>query len=765
MQYIQLQGQSAQEMDTPIEGSYNLFIDDSDGSIKLIDDQGNWYGDSSLISVTYSELRTLQDDSALRPGAYYRISNFRTCYDQPNYDYNGNTITTGNYKQGNVSPIIVFAISSSQISEIAYQPEFPGDIIHYDPSFSFTEVTEGAAFGRITYRKDNQGNSFDYDFREVLFKRYDGYFSESVYEGAVSIDGSGNVTGGISYFTNFAPGNIIGLLNKYSSPLVSYYEIVSIADNNNMVVTGHTFNSGNDLLLVDANLISGMSWKQNNIISNTNSTEYLTFENHADCFNNTCENTAARTIWDENTFLLSNNVFRGGEYTDNSFGSDFRNNTFNDDCISNTIRGNFYNNIITNDFDRNTINGDFYDNVIDCDFQNNLIMDSFRNNNLGDDDGIDFNDNILNCTFYNNFFIGWSDFDYNTIKDSFHQNIILQSFRKNFIGGYTYNNTFGRDFNNNTVANNFYGNDIYNFFNNNTTGDGFYSNTLGAIDDYFYFENNQIGVMFKGNLINGDFSDNRIGNFFLANEVGTAFSSNNIGNYFIQNDIGEGFASNFIKDVFEDNTIGNNFQNNKIGSRFLDNSIDNNFGSGPGVYGGNVIGNNFSNNTVGENFFNNNIADNFTFNTAGYDFQFNRIETPLDEIDFTVLYGNIVATSIVSNATNLADGSYAGVTGSTDSANGVGALFDISITGGTFSHSINNSGKFYSVNDSITISGTSIGGANPADNIVLTVTGISPTPVVYTTANSNIVKNFNGDLKLTYIGTSFGIVGITEPFD
>lgn len=759
MQYIQLQGQSAQEMDTPIEGSYNLFIDDSDGSIKLIDDQGNWYGDSSLISVTYSELRTLQDDSELRPGAYYRISNFRTCYDQPNYDYNGSAITTGNYKQGNVEPIIVFAISSGDISEIAYQPEFPGDIIHYDPNFSVTEVTSGAAFGRITYRKDNQGNSFDYDFREVLFKRYDGYFSESVYDGTVSIDGSGNVTGTNTSFTNFAPGNIIGLLNIISSPLVSYYEIVSIANDTNMVVTGRAFNSGSNLILVDANLISGMSWKQNNIISNTNSTEYFTFENHADCFNNTCGNTAARTIWDENTFLLSNNVFRGGEYTDNSFGSDFRNNTFNDDCISNTIRGNFYNNIITNDFDRNTINGDFYDNVIDCDFQNNLIMESFRNNNLGDDDGIDFNDNILDCTFYNNFFIGWSDFDYNTIKNTFNQNIILRSFKKNVIG-YTYNNTFGRDFNNNTVGDNFYDNEIYNFFNNNTIGKDFHNNTLGAIDDNFYFENNQIGVDFKGNLITGEFSDNKIGNFFMGNEVGTAFNSNNIGSYFFINNIGEGFSSNFIMNGFESNSIGNNFQQNKIGSRFYDNNIDNNFGAGPGVYRGNVIGNNFSNNTIRGNFYDNNIADNFTTNNVGYGFQFNRIETPIDEIDFTEYLGNLLDFSYPSTAGT--DGVYTGITGTT-SGTGVNSVFTVTVTSSIVSDvEASTIGTLYQIGDTITIASSSFGGAS---DLVLTVTQIGPTPVVYTTANSNIIRNYNGDLKLTYIGTSFGIVGITEPFD
>ena len=748
MQYIQLQGQDPSEMDTPLNGSYNLFIDGSDGSIKLKDDQGNWYGDSSLTTVTYSELRTLQDDGELRPGSYYLISNFRTCYDQPNYDYNGNVITTGNYKQGNVSPIIVFAISSSQISEIAYQPEFPGDIIHYDPSFSFTEVTEGAAFGRITYRKDNQSNSFDYDFREVLFKRYDGYFSESVYDGAVSIDGSGNVTGTNTSFTNFAPGNIIGLLNITSSPLVSYYEIVSIADDTNMVVTGHTFNSGNDLRFVDANLISGMSWKQNNIISNTNSTEYLTFENHADCFNNTCGNTAAYTVWDENTFLLSNNVFRDGEYVDNSFGSEFRNNTFNDDCISNTIRGNFYNNIITNDFDRNTINGNFYDNVIDCDFQNNLIMESFNNNNLGDDDGIDFNDNILNCTFYNNFFIGYSDFDYNTIKDTFNQNIILRSFRKNVIG-YTYNNTFGRDFNNNTVGDNFYGNDIYNFFNNNTIGKDFYNNTLGAIDDNFYFENNQIGVNFKGNLITGEFSDNKIGNFFMGNEIGTAFNANNIGSYFLVNNIGEGFSSNFIMNGFESNNIENNFQQNKIGSSFYDNNIDNNFGAGPGVYRGNVIGNNFSNNTIRENFYDNNIADNFTTNNVGYGFQFNRIETPIDEIDFTEFAGRISAVTFTP--TGATGGVYAGLTGAA-SGSGVNALFTVNVVGGFVDTvDITQVGKLYLINDTVTIESTSFGGDT---DLVLTVSDLYDTPMVYEGYNKTIQKRFDGTPILTALDNS-----------
>lgn len=41
MQYIQLQGQAAPDVNLPVEGSYNLFIDGADGTIKLVNDQGD----------------------------------------------------------------------------------------------------------------------------------------------------------------------------------------------------------------------------------------------------------------------------------------------------------------------------------------------------------------------------------------------------------------------------------------------------------------------------------------------------------------------------------------------------------------------------------------------------------------------------------------------------------------------------------------------------------------------------------------------------
>ena len=53
MQYIQLQGQVAETLDLPLEGSYNLFIDTSDNSIKAKDSDGNITGGgNSLTELT-----------------------------------------------------------------------------------------------------------------------------------------------------------------------------------------------------------------------------------------------------------------------------------------------------------------------------------------------------------------------------------------------------------------------------------------------------------------------------------------------------------------------------------------------------------------------------------------------------------------------------------------------------------------------------------------------------------------------------------------
>jgi hypothetical protein len=725
---------------------------------------------NGMIDVTYSEIFDLINSSpaSLIPGSYYNITDFKTCYDQPDYDYNGNPITTGNYKQGNVSPIVVLAISNNTLSELAYQPEYPGDTIHYDPSFSSTEVTGGEAFGRITYRKDTQGNAFDYDFREVLFKRYDAYSSEQVYEGTISIDFSilgvnfGDVTGSGTTFTNFVAGDIIGVLYINSNPIVTYYEIASIVDDTNMVVTGSSIITINDTRLVNAILLTGMSWKKNNILLNTNEYEYLTFADRGQCFSNTSTNTAEYSIWEEYTFLLPNNVFRGGAYIDNSFGNGFRNNTFNDDCDSNIIRDDFYNNIITNDFDHNTINDSFYNNVIDVDFTNNLVMGSFYNNNLGDDDLTNFENNIFKGSFYNNYYIGWNEFRYNTLNGDFFQNIILRTFRDNYLGS-SYNNIFYGEFAQNNVGDNFFENTIYHDLFDNTIGSEFENNTLGISDPGPAFEYNHIGHNFKGNFITGDFSQNEISYGFEFNQIGTDFHRNDIGNFFYGNDILDGFEYNSVLNNFSENIIQNDFKYNQIENGFYSNNINNNFGFGGNSDRGNVIGNNFYNNEIGEYFYDNHIGGNFENNTVGYYFQFNRIETPLNAIDFTEYLGNL--NSVTFPSTSGTDGTYTGISATSTSGDGVNAIFTVEVVSGLVSTvNVTTAGKLYQIGDTITISSASFEGAS---DLLLNVDVLNATPMVYEDYNKTIQKDFDGTPRLVALenGAFYISQYITEPID
>jgi hypothetical protein len=122
--------------------------------------------------ITYSELTNLISTSGLELGGNYLITDFRTCYDRPDYDETKNPIlvSSSSYVEGPIEPIIVFATSNNTLAIDGYQPTYPNDKIKYDVTYSTTE-SGGAAFGRITERVDNYNNRTDYDHRTIKFKR------------------------------------------------------------------------------------------------------------------------------------------------------------------------------------------------------------------------------------------------------------------------------------------------------------------------------------------------------------------------------------------------------------------------------------------------------------------------------------------------------------------------------------------------------------------------------------------------------------------
>jgi hypothetical protein len=544
-----------------------------------------------LTNTDYSGLTSLISTSGLTAGSYYLITDFQTCYDQPDFDYDGNPITSGNSKQGPVEPLMVFATSVNTISSDAYQPTYPNDKIKYDWTFSATEVTNNVSFGRITERVDEFNNRTDYDHRVVLFRRYENYYykEKDIAKGTIElIQNTGEVIGIGTEFSNYGIGDYIAIPNSNGV----FFEIVSISADTSMVVSGLTIPavlSGSSFYSAQKD---GLTYKQNNI--SVQYTEHPTFLfGNETIISNYIGDVASFIDWGGNTFLLPNNVF-GEDVIGNRIGNDFRNNTFNSDVEHNVIGDQFENNTIYND-------EDFTDNQIATNFRNNLIIcDDFNDNVIGDNcnnnkifNNIDFLDNQIGVGFNDNTI--YNDFEVNKIGNGFYDNIIDGDFNDNSIGNQFNNNEIFSQFYDNLIANEFYNNTVYSRFYKNEILDNFNDNVIGDFgnlaDLEFYrnyirnnfnsntikndYQNNQIGTNFQDNTINGQFIGNTILNGFNNNTIGDYFAINNIGNAFNNNTINDDFRNNTTDYYFNNNKISNDFYYNKLGVFFEANKYSN----------------------------------------------------------------------------------------------------------------------------------------------------------------------------------------------
>lgn len=717
MQYIQLQGQVAENLDTPINGAYNLFIDTSDNLIKVKDENGNLIGGgSSIVQATYSELSASFAGLALTAGQHYVITDYQTYYDQPNWDATGGAITSGSYKSGSVEPLVVFATSTGSLSPYAYSTIYPKDTIKYDISFNQTEATNQSAKGRIYERIDEVGNRTDYDWRNVRFKRYTQYYAPYNYSGKVTLTTTattGSIIGVDTNFDNqFEAGDVIGVFNPSSNRIggFDFYEVVDVSGSFYMGVTGSYYNAVSDTYYSVASNYTGYSAFQTNTVSvGKDEAEYYTFE--------VGEGTPAENYWynnylgdnnDWDVFRLSNNVFRGGDYRDNYFGSNVEGNTFNDDMYGNKCGRNFQYNVIEDDFDNNTIGDTFQYNFINCDFQENIIANNFEWNTIADDDGVDFNFNIINGNrFAHNWTIGYDHFHSNIITDDFYNNVFYRRFGNNLINGAVYDNLFYGDTDYNQFKQSFSGNKIYNTFQNNVL-DNFYENT---ILNTFY--RNQISGQAFTNVLSGSFFDNTIG---------------------------DNFAYNTFRGTAGYNQIGYRFDSNVVGDSF-------------GVGGGgspraNKIGNDVYSNTIGDYFYSNTISDSFNTNTIGPYFQQNVVlANNVNTVNFNEYYGNITSSSIANPNVGGIDGVYTLIPTTTNGL-GIDATFDVTITSGIASVAIANVGKLYETEDTLIITGSLIGGGT---NLEIDVNSVSETPMVYGNYDTTIQKASNGDVVLSVI--------------
>lgn len=444
------------------------------------------------------------------------------------------------------------------------------------------------------------------------------------------LDTISNLTGvtQVHYLLFALSGGIRPTNTQIENVVNSYLELVSTTDINvtlsnlNSNFTGVTSN------LPQPGIYKSLNYKQTNLTGDTESyQEHLTFGEPSDVvINNFIGDYANTKDWDNNDFILSNNVFYGNgslSYVNNTFGNSCFNNTFDDDCTNNIIGNFFYNNTTDDDFDDNVISNNFHNNYITANFQRNRIGDEFNNNT------------IINGSFYRNY-IG-NQFENNVITDGdFQNNEIGNGYNNNVINQNFYKNDIGNGYNNNNLYSNFYGNLIGNAYNNNSIYSNFYDNKIGE-----YFNDNIIGN--SNNFGSNNFYFNVIGNEFNNNNVTVNFYYNQINNRFENNTMSGNCFSNIVNNYFTNNTLLGVFAYNKIGDNFQTNNIGDGFGFGYSTSQGNVIGNYFYENTIGEYFHNNVIADGFYSNTVVDYFQLNNVKFSLSSTDFTTathVYGN-----------------------------------------------------------------------------------------------------------------------------
>ncbi len=105
----------------------------------------------------------------------------------------------------------------------------------------------------------------------------------------------------------------------------------------------------------------------------------------------------------------------------------------------------------------------------------------------------------------------------------------------------------------------------------------------------------------------------------------------------------------------------------------------------------------------------------------------------------TNVVGNAVSLSGALTATILGTNqTYSNLVQNSTSGTGTNGLFDVSRSGNTYTTTVVTPGSRYSVNDTITILGTQLGGTAPANNATITVTAASAKDTVSTLDNTSL---------------------------
>ena len=297
---------------------------------------------SAMVSTTYAEIKELREQSKLKAGQLYRITDYATTTTQENTQ-----------SAGHVFDIIVLATDVDTLNENAKVVKHEGDTyfansnldaweIKYDldndtTKYIWADTANGK--GVIFYMKDEWNNECPYDFKNIMFNR-------TATAGNLDINGFYYTFSWVNEKNEVEDASIVGqtLTNDEGSVSGVHDNLISVGDAYNLGISRNTFAialNGNVFVAeysYDTGIFYGIYGNHlaTNCYNNTfgNKCCYNTFGNEcsSNTFGNWCSNNTFGNECSSNTF--------GNECTDNTFGNWCYRNTFGNECMSNTF-GNY----------------------------------------------------------------------------------------------------------------------------------------------------------------------------------------------------------------------------------------------------------------------------------------------------------------------------------------------------------------------------------------------------------------------------------------
>lgn len=380
-----------------------------------------------LTDVTYSQLISFINSNSLRPGYFYRITNFRTREQIPN---------TSEIILGPIEPLIVQAATANSLSESAISQSFPSDIIYYEAINASTSADDR---GRIYYRNDTTKDvSAWYNWRVIKFRRWESTMEPGKF---IVLTDNGNDSIDFYTFNNSSSAENCGAthIGKLTPPAITFAMSlgVDISDGLNNFVLG---------------CLSASDFTINNNFADDN-------------FYNTIIVTGDGALVGTVTkALFAGTPPPAGEFTGNSYydSKTFINNVWDVFAINNRMHEDFNANkfgafCIQNIFETGYISNNHGDN-----FQNNIFGELCAGNTFG-----------INCSLN----VTGDRFGVDS-SNNIRGNTCGDVFAGNLIGDENYNNEYGNACAGNIFGDDNHDNEIEHNFKENKTGDSFQFNHI-----------------------------------------------------------------------------------------------------------------------------------------------------------------------------------------------------------------------------------------------------------------------------------------------